>query len=124
MEYIRKDKVLDLWRYWKHIEAYDKTVELNGIDIVYCRDCKNWTNGDDRKGICHWNRQITRQTGCFDFCSYGKRRDASDRVPTGKLCGNCGWLTVRGWKSWCDLHEMEYPRQLCDGWKPKGGCGK
>ena len=120
MEYIPKDKVLELWRYWKHIEAYDKTEELNGVEIVRCRDCEKWTNGDDRKGICHWNRQITMQTGAQDFCSYGKRRGEKKKT-RGKLCGNCGFLTMRGWKSWCDLHDMEYPVQPCDGWKPKGG---
>lgn len=75
MEYIPKDKVLELWRYWKHIEAYDKTAELNGVDIVHCEECDRWTNGDDRHGVCHWNRQITRQTGRRDFCSYGNRRE-------------------------------------------------
>ena len=32
-EYIPKDKVLELWRYWKFIEAYDQCKEMKGIDI-------------------------------------------------------------------------------------------
>lgn len=32
-EYIPKDKVLELWWYWKFIEAYDQTKEMKGIDL-------------------------------------------------------------------------------------------
>ena len=32
-EYIPKDKVLKLWWYWKFIEAYDKTAEMEGIEL-------------------------------------------------------------------------------------------
>lgn len=32
-EYIPKDKVLELWWYWKFIEAYDKTAEMEGIEL-------------------------------------------------------------------------------------------
>lgn len=30
-EYIPKSKVLELWKYWKFIEAYDQTAEMEGI---------------------------------------------------------------------------------------------
>lgn len=30
-EYIPKSKVLELWRYWKYIEAYDQTKAMKGI---------------------------------------------------------------------------------------------
>lgn len=32
-EYIPKDKVLELWWYWKFIEAYDQTKEMKGIEL-------------------------------------------------------------------------------------------
>ena len=32
-EYIPKSKVLELWRYWKYIEAYDQTKAMKGIGI-------------------------------------------------------------------------------------------
>ena len=30
-EYIPKSKVLELWKYWKFIEAYDQVKEMKGI---------------------------------------------------------------------------------------------
>lgn len=42
------------------------------IDIVRCRECKHWTNGDDVYGICY-RCPNTRQMKFDDFCSYGKR---------------------------------------------------
>lgn len=72
MEYISKEKVLELWRYWKHIEAYDQTAEMKGIEIVYCKDCKNFDPGEVEHEYerCrhHWS-----EVGEDDFCSYGER---------------------------------------------------
>lgn len=74
MEYIPKDVVLELWRYWKHIEAYDQTAEMNGVEIVRCRDCKNYNAGavEHEYERCrhHWS-----VVGEDDFCSFGEVRD-------------------------------------------------
>ena len=41
-------------------------------DIVRCKECKHWTNGDDTYGICY-RCTNTRQMKCDDFCSRGER---------------------------------------------------
>lgn len=46
-----------------------------GIDIVRCRDCRRWTDGDGVFGICRWNDCITRQTLKDAGCTYGERRE-------------------------------------------------
>ena len=48
------------------------------IDIVRCRECKHWCNGDDVHGICY-RCPNTRQMRYDDFCSYG---EVSEK-PTG-----------------------------------------
>ena len=45
------------------------------IEIVRCKDCKKWTNGDDISGICQWNDYRTLQTYADSFCSFGERRE-------------------------------------------------
>ena len=49
-EYIPKDKVLELWKYWKFIEAYDKTAEMPGIKTkrikYYDDDEQVWKIGE------------------------------------------------------------------------------
>ena len=49
-EYIPKSKVLELWRYWKYIEAYDQTAEMKGIKTkrikYYDEDEGVWTIGE------------------------------------------------------------------------------
>ena len=49
------------------------------IDIVFCKECKHWTNGDDTYGICY-RCANTRQMRYDDFCSYGER-DKDINVP-------------------------------------------
>lgn len=45
-------------------------------EIVRCKDCEKWTNGDDVAGICQWNEYITLQTWADSFCSFGDRRES------------------------------------------------
>ena len=49
-EYIPKSKVLELWRYWKFIEAYDQTKAMKGIGtktIKYFDEDENvWKVGE------------------------------------------------------------------------------
>ena len=49
--------------------------ELEQPEIVHCKDCVKWVNGDDIHGICNWNEYRTLQTAKDGFCSCGKRRD-------------------------------------------------
>ena len=49
--------------------------KLEQPEIVHCKDCKKWVNGDDIYGICNWNEYLTLQTEKDGFCSCGKRRD-------------------------------------------------
>lgn len=57
--------------------------------------------------------------------SFAERRKG-EKVMDGKLqvtefprCGNCGWLTYRFNKVWCDIHTTPHPQDICDDWKPK-----
>ena len=43
-------------------------------DLVHCKKCKHWINGDDTYGICY-RCTNTRQMRYDDFCSYGEVRD-------------------------------------------------
>ena len=49
--------------------------KLEQPEIVHCKDCKKWVNGDDVYGICNWNEYLTLQTAKDGYCSCGKRRD-------------------------------------------------
>ena len=101
MEYISKEKVLELWRYWKHIEAYDQTAATQGIrtkrvkyfdedeavwkvgDVIIdgtnadpfirCKDCKNFDPGEVEHEYerCRHHWSAVRED---DFCSFGERR--------------------------------------------------
>jgi hypothetical protein len=50
MEYISKEEVLHLWRYWKHIEAYDQTAEMEPVKTktvkYYDEDENVWKVGE------------------------------------------------------------------------------
>lgn len=57
-------------------EALNIAIEkLEQPEIVHCKDCKKWVNGDDIYGICNWNEYLTLQTAKDGFCSCGIRRD-------------------------------------------------
>ena len=47
--------------------------KLEQPEIVHCKDCVKWCNGDDIYGICNWNEYLTLQTAKDGFCSCGKR---------------------------------------------------
>ena len=49
--------------------------ELEQPEIVHCKDCVKWCNGDDIYGICNWNEYLTLQTAKDGFCSCGKRSE-------------------------------------------------
>ena len=54
----------------------DRANKAESIDIVRCRECAKWTNGDDVAGICQWNEYRTLQTWADSFCSFGVRRES------------------------------------------------
>ena len=61
---------------YKLYRAINIAIEkLEEPEIVHCKDCKKWVNGDDIYGICNWNECLTLQTAKDGFCSCGKRRD-------------------------------------------------
>ena len=47
--------------------------ELEKPEIVHCKDCVKWCNGDDIYGICNWNEYLTLQTAKDGFCSCGRK---------------------------------------------------
>ena len=60
---------------WEELVAFaDAIAEQEPIDIVRCRECKHWCNGDDVHGICY-RCPNTRQMRYDDFCSYGSRSE-------------------------------------------------
>lgn len=70
-EYIPKDKALDYLKYWKHLEAYDQIRDEQGIDIVFCNECKH--NHDSTCEYAEW------ECNADDFCSYGERQTERSR---------------------------------------------
>lgn len=63
---------------WIVKPIFDKDGACTGYekkgDLVRCKHCRKWTNGDDTYGTCQWNEYRTLQTRFDDFCSYGERR--------------------------------------------------
>ena len=58
---------------WEELVAFaDAIAEQEPIEIIRCRECKHWCNGDDVHGICY-RCPNTRQMRYDDFCSYGCR---------------------------------------------------
>ena len=47
--------------------------KLEQPEIVHCKDCVKWCNGDDIYGICNWNKYLTLQTAKNGFCSCGRK---------------------------------------------------
>ena len=67
-ELIDKAEVLELLKYWKHLEAYDKIAAMEGINVVWCKECKwEWSRRcpPHRMGLIH---------DASDYCSYGIRK--------------------------------------------------
>ena len=71
-EYIPKSKVLELWRYWKYIEAYDQCKAMKGIEIVKCKECTH-SEASLNDG-CVYCTQLMWTMNPDDYCSYGERR--------------------------------------------------
>jgi hypothetical protein len=70
----RNEKLIDGWL----ANIIDDTIEqaptIDAVEVVRCKHCRKWTNGDDTYGTCQWNEYQTLQTRYDDFCSYGERR--------------------------------------------------
>ena len=109
-EYIPKDKVLELWWYWKFIEAYDQTKAMKGIELDdyvprewhdrVCEEMAKRHTADRPKGewIEHKGRTIVRDNNFIDFfpteyeCSNCGLRRATYFInsPLSNYCPNCG----------------------------------
>lgn len=50
-------------------------VLASSTNVVCCKHCRKWTNGDDINGTCNWNEYQTLQTRFDDFCSYGEKKE-------------------------------------------------
>ena len=51
-----------------------KAPTVDAVEVVRCKECTHWSNGDDTYGICY-RCPNTRQMRYDDFCSYGERKD-------------------------------------------------
>ena len=86
-EYIPKDKVLELWRYWKFIEAYDQCKEMKGIDIDLTdgRPQGEWI---EHKWI-EYNEELMLEMPMHNYeCS--KCHSILHEVKETNFCPNCG----------------------------------
>ena len=58
------------------IEELDKCKTVDAVEVVRCKDCKQWcrNNGitDSPNGNCFYHDATTNG---HDFCSYGERKD-------------------------------------------------
>lgn len=57
----------------------DEAPTVDAVEVVRCRDCKNYTNMDFFSGNrldFHWCSKFRNITSEGDFCSYGERKGA------------------------------------------------
>lgn len=55
------------------IELYE--LAIDAVEVVRCKHCRRWLNGDDTYGTCQWNEYQTLQTRYDDYCSHAERND-------------------------------------------------
>ena len=58
--------------HWKDIE---NAPTIDAVEVVRCKHCRRWLNGDDTYGTCQWNEYQTLQTRYDDYCSHAERND-------------------------------------------------
>ena len=66
-EYIPKSKVLELWRYWKFIEAYDQTKAMKGIGIDRLDDGTLVVAVDDATKVTRVLVEDEQKNGCLYY---------------------------------------------------------
>lgn len=61
------------------VEVPSYTSEFKGIrevqELVRCRECKYWRNGDGACGVCR-KTSLFPITKADDFCSYGQQKES------------------------------------------------
>lgn len=53
----------------------DNAPTVDAVEVVRCKHCRRWLNGDDTYGTCQWNEYQTLQTRYDDYCSHAERND-------------------------------------------------
>lgn len=60
----------------------DKLPTVDAVEVVRCKDCCSWVQGDDDSGLCVVDIPPVDMLDvdgvrrlAYDFCSYGERRD-------------------------------------------------
>ena len=77
-EYIDRDNALKRLLFsmcvtgYQH-EAMHAISNMPTIDIVFCKDCKNYKTGKDYEPYCNHIKGLDEAKD-NDFCSYGERR--------------------------------------------------
>lgn len=56
------------------VDAIDAVDDSPTVEVVRCKHCRKWLNGDDINGTCNWNEYQTLQTRYDDYCSQGERK--------------------------------------------------
>lgn len=56
------------------LKCIDDAPTIDAVEVVRCKHCRRWLNGDDTYGTCRWNEYQTLQTRYDDYCSYGERK--------------------------------------------------
>lgn len=57
------------------LKCINEAPTVDAVEVVRCKHCRKWTNGDDINGTCNWNEYQTLQTRFDDFCSKGERKE-------------------------------------------------
>lgn len=74
-EYIPKDKVLELWWYWKFIEAYDQTKAMKGIGIDRLDDGTLVVSVDDATAVTRVLVRDEKKNGDLYYADRPKGED-------------------------------------------------
>lgn len=68
-EFIDRKEAVEAYRWSKALES---APTIDAVEVVRCKECRHWSNGNDTYGICY-RCPNTRQMKHDDFCSYGER---------------------------------------------------
>ena len=106
-EYIPKSKVLELWRYWKFIEAYDQTKAMKGIGIDRLDDGTLVVAVDDATKVTRVLVEDEQKNGCLYYADkpQGEWIDAEIPLESG------GSMPIQA----CNLCKTFYPLAYTGG---------
>ena len=70
---------------WQFMRDIDNAPTIDAVQVVRCRDCKNWTEWENGAGSCQRSGSVMwLGTDATDFCSFAEREDNEQEMPIHK----------------------------------------